>query len=274
MRMVASGAIQRAIRLGWKGPPFDVEVLASLHDLQVRRADWLTKEQDGCIVHGRPSIIYINDEISTNRARYTIAHEIAHELLREFDPEPGEQRRWKYRHEAQSPVEQLCQVGASELLMPSDAFESAMAGRIESLSIIRELAGAFEVSQEACARNLIDRSSTPCAMIVLQLMNKPSELCDEGQITLPGLDLTAPPKRLRIRYGWTSRSMDECFLPEFKSIPDHSSLYQLVGRALGASNSETTEDWSEVANVGTVSVAGMVVGSTASKPRILCVIRK
>lgn len=256
--------------MGWRGPPYDVNVLASLRGLSVRFADWLADDQDGCLVAGLPPVIYVNESTPNVRARYTIAHEVVHSLL-EMSGAPSP-KHWKFRFDGQSPVEQVCQVGASELLMPSDDMLRVVGLRSESLEIASEIRGTFDVSLEAAARNLVDLSPRDCAMVVLQFMNKPSEFVPTNQMTLPGLERPLPQKRLRIRYGWTSRSWDDHFLPEFKSIPDDSILYSLVGPAGDTSVLGVEENWTDVGNLGRCTVDAVRMHDDPDGKRVLCIL--
>lgn len=258
--------------LGWDGPPFDMEVLASLQGMQVRVVDWLDGNQDGFLLPGRPPRIHLSCHLPPTRARYTVAHEIVHTLLPGVRQTEGE-RHWVYRYDAQSPVEQLCQVGASELLMPSALVADVLAGRAESLEVAEEVRKTFNVSLEAAVRNLVDLASGGCALVVLQLMNKPSELTADSQPSLPGLDLSPPEKRLRVLYSWTSRAWDHHYFPQHKSVPDNSVAYE----ALGADESlpevaGAAEDWEGIGGVRWCHVQAVRVWREA-EPTVLCLLR-
>src|ERR1044071_2558077 len=118
-RAVVATAMDRA----WSGPPWDVGVLASLLDIRVVQTGLLSRGQDalwssGCVLVGRGA---------RTRNRYSIAHEIVHSLIADYDEAvdlsrmtPAEKRR------AEGELEYLCQVGAAELLMPCESFTTRM----------------------------------------------------------------------------------------------------------------------------------------------------
>jgi Zn-dependent peptidase ImmA (M78 family) len=270
VRNRVSIAAAEAMAVGWEGPPFNVELLASLRGMDVRVVDWLADDQDGCFIPGHPPVICLNHATPQVRARYTLAHEIVHTLLPRCESAGG-QRRWKYRFDGQSPVEQLCQVGASEVLMPTSLLQERRAGRRESMALADELRRDFGVSLEAAVRNLVDLSTTRCAMVVLHLMNKPSELSARAQVALPGFEEPPPPMRLRIQYSWTSRPWDDKFLPQFKSVPEDSIAYAAVdSRGNSREWLSAEEDWSDVAGLGTCRIEA--VSNRSERQSVLCLL--
>jgi hypothetical protein len=234
----ARRCIQLAQSLGWDGPPFDVEQLASLLGLQVEYTDELPSGQSGAIVNGSPIRILIAASDSRVRRRYTIAHEIAHTLL----PEPfsgSESIGWRYQLDAQSPVEMLCQIAASEFLMPTEAVRS-LPNRHSFMELLMEVRNGFDVSHEAAARKVIAMASRPAAGLLLRQMNKPSERRDEFQQSLfAGLE-NRPAPRLRVAYAFSSPGGP--FVPAHKSIPETSAVYNLLNTDHGGLV-RGTEDW-------------------------------
>jgi hypothetical protein len=194
-----------------------------------------------------------------------------HTLLPGLGP-GAKEKHWKVRFEAQSPVEQLCQVGAGELLMPTSRVLAKTTGHRESLELASDLGRLFDVSLEAAVRNLVDLSERGCAMSVLQLMHKPADRVSSEQATLPGLDLPDPEKRLRVWYSWTSRVWDDRFFPPFKSVPEDSVAYAALQNA-GSGDSvifSATEDWTEVGRVGVCRL--QAVGMPLLPQTVLCLI--
>jgi Zn-dependent peptidase ImmA (M78 family) len=271
VRNQVSSVAAEAMAIGWDGPPFNIELLASLRGMEVRVVEWLSEDQDGCFIPGRPPVICLNQTTPQVRARYTVAHEVVHTLLPGSDS--SGQRHWTYRFDGQSPVEQLCQVGASEFLMPTSLFRENTAGRRESIAVANELCRDFQVSLEAAVRNLVDLSTRRCAMVVLHLMNKPSELRAHTQVSLPGFEEPPPPMRLRIQYGWTSRPWDEKFLPQFKSVPQDSIAYAAAdSQENGRDWLSAEEDWSDVGRLGTCRVEAVSIRSETRFRAVLCLL--
>lgn len=269
VRRKASEIRAKAATRGWTGPPFDMEVLASLRGMPVEAAGWLTDEQDGCLVVGDPTIIYVNPSLKSHRKRFTIAHEIVHLVLPGVDLKPGKRHWTSYLFEAQSPVEQLCQVGASELLMPSSTVrEMARQGRY--LEVARKIGDEFDVSLEAAVRTLVDLATDGSAMVVLKKMHKPSEHRDSTQNSLPGFEPPLPQKRLRVFYSWTSRPWDDRFFPPHKSVSEDSIAYSALESPSYDKVFSATEDWSEVAGVGTCRVEATRMVSRPGSEKVLC----
>lgn len=272
VRRKVAGIRAKAVVQGWQGPPFDMKILASLLGMQVKSADWLTDEQDGCLIVGDPTTIYVSQALRSHRMRFTIAHEVVHTLLPELDLKPGKRYWTSYQFEAQSPVEQLCQVGASELLMPSAAVKEVLTGEAVHLDAAERMVSTFDVSLEAAARNLVDLSDGGAAMVVLKKMHKPSERKHSSQQTLPGLEPPLPEKRLRVFYNWTSRRWDDRFFPQYKSVPEGSVAYTALGSKSYLDVFSGIEDWSQVGGVGTCRVQATRMRSGPGSEKVLCVV--
>lgn len=272
VRRKAAGIRAKAVVQGWRGPPFDMNILASLLGMRVEPADWLTGEQDGCLVIGNPTTIYVGQTLRSHRRRFTIAHEIVHTLLPGVDLKPGKRYWMSYQFEAQSPVEQLCQVGASELLMPSSDVEEVLAGEAGYLDAAGRMGSRFEVSLEAATRNLVDLSNGGSAMVVLKKMHKPAERRDPIQHCLPGLESPLPEKRLRVFYSWTSRPWEDRFFPQYKSVPESSVAYTALDSQSYHEVFSGTEDWSEVGGVATCRVQASMMRSAPGSEKVLCVV--
>jgi hypothetical protein len=259
--------IRFAQSLGWGGPPFDMEQFASLLGLRVEYTDKLSSQDSGAIVNGSPIRILVSALDPRVRQRYTIAHEIAHTLL----PEPfGRSDRvgWRYRLDAQSPIEMLCQIAASEFLMPSEAVRSLPTQR-SLLGSSTEVRNRFDVSHEAAARKVIAMATRPSAGVVLREMNKPSEMTDEHQQSLFGEPDPRPQARLRVAYAFSSPQGP--FVPAHKSIPESSRVYELLTGNYGASI-EAIEDWVGCFGWESTIVEAVRLGQPGHAFEALCVI--
>ena len=102
------------------------------------------------------------------RQRFTVAHELVHTAL------PGFRRGRRYRVDAdvelallagsQAEEEQLCDWGASLLLMPDELTWSYRAD--QGLRAVERLARDAQVSLEAAGLRLVERSGRPAAFLV------------------------------------------------------------------------------------------------------------
>lgn len=147
-----------AIEGGWRGPPFDPFELASLRGIMVVAHDHVA---DARLVPGSPPRIEFNPNRHSARVRFSIAHELAHLLFtdhadgvryREIDPFGD---AWQ--------LEMMCNIAASELLMPAGAFPQA---RIDDLSLthLLDLRATYGVSTEAVLRRAIRLTGKPAGL--------------------------------------------------------------------------------------------------------------
>ena len=156
-RSVTTSAMDR----GWSGPPFDILALAEILDVRVIpdgdvRDARVTTDETGHFV------VEVNPLRPKVRQRFSVAHEIAHTLF----PDCGAAIRNRALHtetnDAGWELEALCNIAASELLMPAGAMpEDAREGRIDEALAIRS---SFEVSAEAVLIRTVQLSRSPIAM--------------------------------------------------------------------------------------------------------------
>ncbi len=114
-------------------------------------------------------VIRVNERHSAARQRFSCAHEIGHTLLFELDgtAPPGDEQVSGESQRHPAAVEHLCDVIASELLMPEAAFRQAIAGGAASIAAIVNLAERLQLSLHAVARRYVECSSG-LALIVWQ----------------------------------------------------------------------------------------------------------
>lgn len=226
MRIAARDVVAAARKYGWAGPPFDLEVLASIRGIKVR-AGGADLAQDALI---RPvgleefEILY-NPSAASTRRNFSIGHEISHT----FFPDCADSVHYRGQRHAcdpEKPVEQLCDVGASELLMPIPEFEEeARAGGV-SVATIEQLRQRYVASYEAVAIRMVTLDIVPCAAVVLTLRLKPTEY---RQLSLPSMG--GPEPRLRVDFMVSSSTSGLARIPKHKSIPDTSCVYETLGGA-------------------------------------------
>lgn len=143
----------------WEGPPFDILALASYCGYEVTTTDDLLTTQDACVVPGH---IFVNRRKPLRRQRYSIAHELAHTLFPDYrEGLSSGKKLWRaYGDSEDSPgsteFERLCQIGASELLLPRFAFVPRIHRLGLSLDAIYDLSTEFQTSVEAAARRAVD----------------------------------------------------------------------------------------------------------------------
>lgn len=261
--------------LGWEGPPYDMELLASLCDYRPTLVDWLGDDQDACITSGE---MLINTNKPPVRQRFSIGHEIGHTLFPDFlRTVEVDGPRWRRQRDEHSQVEQLCQIAASEFLLPFHAFSAAMEERQPSLALVLELASLFHASPEATAHRLVDLSDKKVIAAFVTMKWKPSEVAALQQPAL-GLDgFNAPPKKMRVSYAVPSPSCGLLFLPADKSLPDTSVAYDAWAQSPNDGNSPSVvraeEDWSSVGRAGRCLVEAVALPLGSDTPQsVLCLV--
>jgi O-acetyl-ADP-ribose deacetylase (regulator of RNase III) len=150
----------RAIDRGWQGPPFDPRELAKLLGINVIPN---AEVRDARIsIEKGAFTIELNPTRPLVRQRFSLAHEIAHTLF----PDCGDAVRNRAFHahvdDSDWELEALCNVAASELLMPIGSMpEDHRDGSIDDALTIRS---KFNVSAEAVLIRTVQLSRKPIAM--------------------------------------------------------------------------------------------------------------
>ncbi len=144
----ARALVLTAIEAGWSGPPFDPFVLAELLKIHVVPRDDI---QDARIVPGTSGarmLIEYNPNRPKARIRYSIAHEIAHTLFPDCRDRIRHRAAREHMEGDDWQLEMLCNIGASELLMPVGSFPE-LADESLSIDHLVSLRSRYEVSAEA-----------------------------------------------------------------------------------------------------------------------------
>jgi hypothetical protein len=144
---------ERATQLRWEtgvqGPPFDPFEYADRLGITVEERDDMGL--DGmleCDAAGR-FVIRLRKDVSKERKNFTLAHEIAHTFFYDVLTHP---KSYRGHHDFDPEEEHLCDIGASELLMPSSAFKQDLfcEEEITPVTLFR-LAKLYQVSLKAVA---------------------------------------------------------------------------------------------------------------------------
>lgn len=259
----------------WEGPPYDMDLLASLCGYRPKQVDFLGDDQDACISIGE---MLISSSKPPVRQRYSIGHEITHTFFPDFEREVRSAGpRWRRERDSQSEIEQLCQIGASELLMPIGAFRREMARHETSLATVLSLAALFEASPEAAVRRFLDLSNGHLVAVFLAMKHKPVERCGMQQtaLGLPGFE--APAEKLRVSYAVPAPSYRSRFVPPDKSVPERSVAYwvwqQAMNGAAGVFIDRANEDWTEIGGLGRCCVEAVTLPWQGTTPdAVLCLL--
>ncbi len=160
---------------GHAKPPFRPEEFARLTSIkQIIKAD-LGKTSAVLLKFHDGHVIKVNQNHNLTRQNFSCAHEIGHNLLRElkiglnteniecrtFDPQAPGRIVAKAR-------ERLCDIVATELLMPELIFRKYLSDLGLSISSIEWLANIFRVSIRAVAWRIAEVSTEPCIALLWQ----------------------------------------------------------------------------------------------------------
>lgn len=252
VRRLAREMVADAKREGWTEIPFDVEMLAELQGIEVKCADGDIKAEARLmpLPDRRLQIEYASDTPETRR-RFSICHEIAHTFFPDHFTQIQHRRNGQHFDPIHAELEQLCHLGAGELLMPLEEFESRVASRPPSMLVAAELAQYFNASHEASLRRMVDLTNDGNCLLWLSERLKPVEEKNSGMEFDFGF--ARPKPKLRVDYQVASRSWRN-FVPKHKSIPDGSMPYALLN---GEECLPRTEDWNCL-NLGLVQLEAVV----------------
>ena len=233
IRNLVRNELAEAKNIGWSGPPFDPRILASIMGIECEASrEVLTHSEDAELhpIADDRAIIRYNPDRPRVRQNFSIAHEITHTLF------PGYKEQCQARHKIgrfnpSREVEFLCDIGASEIILPSPEFDLEVRRRGISLESLEELSKLYETSKEASAIRMITTNHYPCAIIVLNYRHKPTEL---SQIEKAKYQLNffndcssgLPPMKLRVQFCVSSKQFS-AFIPNDKSIDESSPLYKV-----------------------------------------------
>ena len=230
---------------GWSGPPFNPVALARRIGIRVEASAAVSDART--IVDERGTRIEYNPQQRRARARFSIAHEIVHT----FFPDVGDAVRHR-GGDASVPddwqLELLCNVGASEIVMPVGSLPKV--NEVPPLERLMDDRLHFDVSVEAYLIRVISVTDAPVTMFIASPHPR------------------GPGFQYRIDYAIASSSAPRLQLGEIR-IPDDSIVRQCT--AIG-STAHGVEQWpgGEPAKIESVGIPGYP-GSLL--PRVAGVIR-
>jgi len=158
---------------GHDEPPFLPEEFAHLQGIKkIEKAD--LQEADAVLFRFPDGyVIKVNKNHNLARQNFSCAHEIGHTLFSELNLEHYikniEYRTFNPPHHAELRAkarERLCDVAATELLMPELIFRKYLSGFGISVHSIERLANIFRVSIRATAWRIAEVSEEPCIALL------------------------------------------------------------------------------------------------------------
>jgi len=262
----AQTLVDEAINLGWSGPPFDPETLASLRGIEVTHVDESIGSEARIFPKANGAVeIEVNAGYPKARVNFSICHEIVHTFFPDCYEEirhrnrlsPDERKHWE--------LEYLCDVGAAELLMPLRTFAADLSRLGTFLSSIRRLEGLYNASAEAVMIRVAQLSDAPCAVIFLSERISPAE--GKSSATME-FDFGLEPLKPKFRVDYVCRSKTcRLFVPQHKSAPAHSIVY----RASTEEAIEAVETWN-IPGFGTRKVQAIALPTRIGSPKRVAVL--
>jgi O-acetyl-ADP-ribose deacetylase (regulator of RNase III) len=161
-------------------PQFDVADARLVPDMGAHSGPALAAPLRQFVASGADLVIEYNPTRPRGRLRYSVAHELVHALF----PDAGQDVRNRTHTGAVKErtsddswqLELLCNIGAAELLMPSDA----MRGLLDTdpdIDFLMSQRARFNVSTEALLRRLVHATDRPIAVAAF---NRVSDSIDSG----------------------------------------------------------------------------------------------
>ena len=159
---------------GHDRPPFLPEEFARLQGIKIAKADLGETSAVLLRFHDGP-VIKVNQNHNPARQNFSCAHEIGHTLFGELKLERYiqdiEYRTFNPQGHAKARAtarERLCDIAATELLMPEFAFRRYLSGFGVSINSIERLSNIFRVSIRAAAWRIAEVSTEPCITLLWQ----------------------------------------------------------------------------------------------------------
>jgi Zn-dependent peptidase ImmA (M78 family) len=224
-RAILAAAALLVAESGLKRPAQNLDLLASLQDiLGIERI--VMSDAGRLLPTPRGLVVQVNAGDTAGRQNFSACHEISHTLVPSYCAAPGarvDATTGMYGEDREE--EFFCDLGASELLMPSAEFGDALAARGLTVAAISPLAEEFGASLEAAAIKCIRVAAAPAGVIVWEPKLKPTQIRDVSAPCLFGPDeIPGPPEKLRIKFACCGAGLKGHFFPRDKSIDDESLI--------------------------------------------------
>lgn len=152
-----------AYNLGWQGPPFDIIELAQLLNISVTPNETVRDARIVPTVSDTLEIQY-NPYQRKSRMNFSVAHEIGHTLFPDCADEIRN-REENTSHENWE-LEFLCNLAASEILLPYGMFSNDVKQLDLDLDSLKSLSNRYNSSLEATAIRFCEVTNEPCQLII------------------------------------------------------------------------------------------------------------
>lgn len=169
----ANSTVMTAIDLGWTGPPFDTFALATILGHVVIPSQLVRDARTVPLGKDKYQIEY-NPEQPMSRIRFSVAHEIAHTLFPDcLDAIRNRASKEEMRVDDWQ-LEMLCNIGASEFLMPVSSFPD-IDDKSLSIDVLLQLRERYQVSMEAILHRMAKLHRFPLGIFAASIRSDRSQ---------------------------------------------------------------------------------------------------
>ena len=161
IEFAARNLVMQAKDAGWAGPPYNPAKLADILGVTIRANAGIPDARVLPTEHG--IVIEYNPTHSRERVRFSLAHEIAHLLF----PDHAKmiRNRAKIKDGDEWQLEMLCNIAASEFIMPFGSFPTS--GENTTITSLMECRRELDVSAEAFLIRFVKETDRPISLVVL-----------------------------------------------------------------------------------------------------------
>src|SRR5690242_12806880 len=244
----ARGVVLAEIERGWEGPPYDpFELATRLRIPLVPRGE--LRDAQAVPAGAKRVRIEFNPSRPRGRLRFSIAHELAHTLFPDVATTVRKRGGTGLADDWQ--LELLCNVAASEILMPIGSFPELGDAplEIEQLMLLRK---KFQVSTEALLRRVVRLTAQPTTFFAASR-----------------IDGNAPDSRFRVEY-WVGST--QWVAPLRRGLRPPATTVLRHCTAVGYTD-KTVERWSDELDQVDVQCVGVSPYPGQNLPRVVGLLR-
>lgn len=162
IKELSRNVIMQASQVGWSGPPFDPLELCKYLDMDISPNEDIVDART--IPLGKSNFrIEYNPYQTVNRVNFSICHEIGHTFFSDCSDRIRNREKvlgdpWE--------LEFLCNIAASELLLPYSIFKNEANELPLNINSLIEISGKYKASLEAVFLRFCEVSTRPCAIAI------------------------------------------------------------------------------------------------------------
>lgn len=241
---ITQALVNDAISNGWSGPPFDPIELAGLLKIKVETNDFVRDARTLPYTGNKFKIEY-NPNRPFGRIRFSLAHEIAHTLFEDCTERIRNRENLDHADGNDWQLEMLCNIGASEILMPIGSFGKL---RNEPISVdyLMDMQKEYQVSTEALFLRAVRLTEKPLGIFVASRKEPTSS-------------------RYQIDYSVTSATLDN-LIPTGFLVPQKSIVSECI--AIGYT-AKANESWIPNVNDTFIECVGIPPFPRHRYPRVI-----